>query len=49
MKMIKMSITRKDKPSFDIYFKTIEDGKAYADFTLELIENVKKKTVEAKA
>jgi len=46
MKMIKMSITRKNKPSFDIYFKTIEDGKAYADFTL--IENVKKKTFEAK-
>ncbi len=47
--MIKLTINRKDKPSFCAYFKTVEDAKAFTDFELKLIENVKKKTLEAKA
>jgi hypothetical protein len=47
--MIKLTINRKDKASFCAYFKTVEDAKAFTDFELKLIENVKKKTLEAKA
>lgn len=46
--MIKLTISRKDKPSFCAYFKTVQDVRAFADFELKLIENVKKKTLEAK-
>jgi len=46
--MIKLTVSRKSKPSFCIYFKTFEEVRAFADFEQELIENVKKKTLEAK-
>jgi hypothetical protein len=43
--MIKVTFTRKVKPSFAIYFKTIQDAKAFTEFERELIENVNKKKV----
>lgn len=47
--MIKLTINRKNKPTFAIYFKTIADGRAFTEFERELIENVKKQTLlEAK-
>jgi ATP-dependent Clp protease adapter protein ClpS len=44
--MIKVRISRKAKPSFNVYFKTFQDARTFAEFVLELIENVKKKTLE---
>jgi hypothetical protein len=41
--MIKVTFTRKAKPCFAIYFKTIQDAKAFTEFERELIENIKKK------
>jgi hypothetical protein len=43
--MISMKINRTmpGKPSFTIYFKTLEDATAFTDFQRELIEAVKLK------
>jgi hypothetical protein len=48
LKMIQLIVSRKNKPSFKIYFKTVEDCKNFTDFEQELIANVKKKTLEEK-
>ena len=45
-RMIELTIFRKPKASFHIYFKTIRDARAFAEFEQELIEKVKKKTLE---
>jgi len=44
--MIEFKLTRKDKPPLFAYFKTTEDLKQFTAFIEELIENVKKKTIE---
>jgi len=43
---VEMTIKRAQKRPIKLYFRTVEDCSAFAQFILELIESVKNKTLQ---